>query len=243
MSVIPATRTHTSDEEVVAEPVAPLSDVGVLPAAGVIADHDPGAGTPAPMPLRPSPSRDGATPGVAAATRALRRVSPRDFRPPRHYPPRLDFLEPSEVARAMDESPGPANSATPVLATMSTQRLVILAVGLVLLMGGLFALRFPVFLGDFDQWGWQINCGSGLHSAFTQAVIADSAGTHFVDRCHTALAVRRAWSIPLAVAGGLFLSALLISPSRGRSANVPTAGRRPSSAGDRYRIPILHKAF
>ena len=34
---------------------------------------------------------------------------------------------------------------------MSNQRLVILAVGVLLGMGGLFALRFPVFLGDFDQ--------------------------------------------------------------------------------------------
>jgi len=209
MSVIPAARTHTSDEEVVAEPVA-------APIAAI--------------PLRPSPLKNGATPGVAAATWPLRSVSPRDFRPPRHYPPRLDFLEPSELARDMDESPQPVSSATPVLAKLSTRRLVILAVGLVLLMGGLFALRFPVFLGDFDQWGWQINCGSGLHGAFTQAVIADSAGTHFVDRCHTALAVRRAWTIPLAAAGALLLSTLLISPSRGRSANLQTADDAPSSA-------------
>jgi hypothetical protein len=33
---------------------------------------------------------------------------------------------------------------------------VILAVGVLLVMGGLFALRFPVFLGDFDQWGFQM---------------------------------------------------------------------------------------
>ena len=108
-------------------------------------------------------------------------------------------------------------------ADMSNQRSVILAAGLSLLMVGLFALRIPVFLGDFDQWGFQINCGSGLRSAFSQARIADSTGTHFVDRCDSAIAVRRAWSIPLAVAGGLFLSALLISPSRGRSANVQPA--------------------
>jgi hypothetical protein len=64
---------------------------------------------------------------------------------------------------------GPAN--------MSNQRLVIVAVGVLLVMGGLFALRFPVFLGHFDQWGFQINCGSGFQSALTQAVIADSAET------------------------------------------------------------------
>jgi hypothetical protein len=99
---------------------------------------------------------------------------------------------------------------------MSTRRLLILAAGLLLLMTGLFALWTPVFLGDFDQWGFQINCGSGLHSAFSQAEMADSTGTHFVDRCGTAIAVRRAWTIPLAVAGALLLSALVISPSRGR---------------------------
>jgi hypothetical protein len=110
-------------------------------------------------------------------------------------------------------------SATPTaLANVSNRRLLMFAVGLLLLLGGLFALRLPVFLGDFDQWGFQINCGSGLHSAFSQATIADSAGTHFVDRCDTAIAMRRAWSIPLTVTGGLLLGALLISPSRGRSA-------------------------
>ncbi|WP_375487746.1 hypothetical protein [uncultured Mycobacterium sp.] len=100
---------------------------------------------------------------------------------------------------------------------MSNRRLLMLAVGLLLLIGGLFAMRFPVFLGDFDQWGFQINCGSGFHSAFSQSLIADSAGTHFVDRCGTAIALRRAWSIPLAVSGGLLLSALLMSPPRGLS--------------------------
>jgi hypothetical protein len=117
---------------------------------------------------------------------------------------------------------------------MSNRRLLMLAVGLLLLIGGLFALRFPVFLGDFDQWGFQINCGSGLRSAFSQAVIDDSTGAHFVDRCHTAVAVRRAWSIPLAVAGGLLLSALLVSPSRSRPANLQTAGAAPLSASEPY---------
>src|SRR5258708_36337169 len=95
-------------------------------------------------------------------------------------------------------------SATPIItgpANMSNQRLVILAVGVLLVVGGLFALRFPVFLGDFDQWGFQINCGSGFHSALTQAVIADSAGTHFVDRCPPAPAMRRGWDNPAPGAG------------------------------------------
>lgn len=64
-------------------------------------------------------------------------------------------------------------SATPIItgpANMSNQSVVILAAGVLLVMGGLFALRFPVFLGDFDQSGFQINCGSGFQSALTQAV-------------------------------------------------------------------------
>lgn len=38
---------------------------------------------------------------------------------------------------------------------MSNQSVVILAAGVLLVMGGLFALRFPVFLGDFDQSGFK----------------------------------------------------------------------------------------
>jgi hypothetical protein len=243
MSVIPATRTNTSEEEVVPEPVAPVIDVRMPPAPDVIAEHNPGRSAAA-VQLRPNPSRNGAAPAVAAARPTLR-ISPLDLRSPRRYPSSLDFLEPSATGRAMDPSSRLVgeNSATPIttaLANMSNRRLLILAVGLLLLMAGLFALRFPVFLSDFDQWGFQINCGSGLNSAFSQAVIADSAGTHFVDRCNTAIAVRRAWSIPLAVAGGLFLSALLISPSRSRSANAQTSDD-PSSTSESYsaRLDLL----
>ncbi|WP_375481707.1 hypothetical protein [uncultured Mycobacterium sp.] len=103
---------------------------------------------------------------------------------------------------------------------MSTQRLFILAAGVLLLMVGLLALRFPVFLSDFDQWGFQINCGSGFGGSLTQAGIADGAGTHFVDQCHTAVAVRRIWTIPMAMFGAFLLGALAITPSRRYSANV-----------------------
>src|ERR1700738_5277447 len=141
-------------------------------------------------------------------------------------------------------------SATPIItgpADMSNQRLVILAVGVLLVMGCLFALRFPVFLGDFDQWGFQINCGSGFQSALTQAVIADSAGSHFVDRCHAALAMRRGWTIALPVTGALLVSALLIRPRRQRrrpllmmyvllaAAGVHARGRRGGVVGTHFR--------
>jgi hypothetical protein len=236
MSVIPATQTNTSAEEVVSEHVAAHLDVGMSPAPDVIANHNPGR-SPAAAQARPTHSRNGATPTVAI-TGPIFRISPLDLRSPRHCPPRLDFLEPAETGRAMDPSSWlvgekPARPRRSALANMSTRRLLILVAGLLLLTSGLFALWMPVFLGDFDQWGFRIKCGSGLSSALSQAEIADSTGAHFVDRCGTAIAVRRAWTIPLAVTGTLFLSALVISPSRGRSANVQTADAAPRQQASR----------
>jgi len=89
----------------------------------------------------------------------------------------------------------------------------ILAVGGVLIGIGLIALNFPVFLGAYDQWGWQIKCGTGYSTNLMQAQIADQATPHadFVGQCQSALAMRRAWSIPLAVAGWVVLSGLVVA--------------------------------
>jgi hypothetical protein len=138
-----------------------------------------------------------------------------------------------EVGHARGEK-----SATPTTtgpANMSNQRLVIVAIGVLLVMGGLFALPFPVFLGDVDQTGFQIKCGNGFQSALTQAVIVESAGTHFVDRCHTAPAMRRGWTIALAVTGALRVSALLIRPRRQRSSNSPREAARQSTSPSHLR--------
>jgi hypothetical protein len=108
------------------------------------------------------------------------------------------------------KSPNPVLSA---LMNMSTRRFWVLVAGVALVVVGLLALRFPVFLPDFDQWGFRVNCGSGFQSALTQAGVADSGGTHFVDQCHTAIAMRRAWSIPVVAFGALLLGALMVGPS------------------------------
>src|SRR5262245_10501706 len=90
-----------------------------------------------------------------------------------------------ELGREMPESLlQKGKSANPILSAlmnMSNRRFLVLVVGVVLLVGGLLALRFPVFLSDFDQWGFQINCGSGFQSALTQAAAADPGGTNLVD--------------------------------------------------------------
>ena len=75
---------------------------------------------------------------------------------------------------------------------------------------GLLALNFPVFIDAYDQWGWQIKCGTGFGSDLTQA--ADASGGNYVDQCGTALMLRRIWAIPMVVIGAiLFLGVLLVA--------------------------------
>ncbi|KKC05230.1 hypothetical protein [Mycobacterium nebraskense] len=82
---------------------------------------------------------------------------------------------------------------------------------------GFFALRFPVFIDAYDQFGWQVKCGSGLTTDLTQASSADQkmnehgvarSSTNYVGRCDNALMIRRAWAIPVAALGGLTLMGL-----------------------------------
>jgi hypothetical protein len=161
-------------------------------------------------------------------------TSPQDLHPPQHDQQDLSFFESArmdrEMAREMGQNSKRRNKKSAIgtaLANMSTPRLLILMTGVLLLAVGLLALRFPVFLPDFDQWGFQINCGSGFGSDLTQAGTADSAGTHFVGQCHAAIAMRRAWTVPVAVAGALLLSTLLLRPTRRHSANTETAREIP----------------
>lgn len=77
----------------------------------------------------------------------------------------------------------------------------------ILVVLGLIALNFPVFLDDFDQYGFQIKCGTGYATDLTQA--AATTGQHnFVDQCETALLMRRLWTIPLVVICGLVVLAV-----------------------------------
>jgi hypothetical protein len=75
---------------------------------------------------------------------------------------------------------------------------------------GLFALRFPVFLDDYDQWGWQINCGSGYVSELTQATAA-AGPANYVAECQGALMTRRLWTIPLVVISAIALLSAVVA--------------------------------
>ena len=179
----------------------------------------------------------------AAGTQPVVVASPPNHDATQHHAEQLGFLESARMDREMArEMPRGSQrrqksglSIISALMNMSNRRFLILGAGIVLLVGGLLALRFPVFLPDFDQWGFQINCGSGFRVALTQAGIADSAGGHFVDQCHTAIAMRRAWAIPLALTGALLLGALaVIPPSTPQAAgvSVPTDGADGAEASN-----------
>jgi len=93
--------------------------------------------------------------------------------------------------------------------------------GAVLVLVGLFVLRFPVFIDDFDQWGWQIKCGTGLSTDLSQAAAATN-GTGFVDRCETVLSLRRLWTIPMVVLGAVaFVGVLLATALESLREEVP----------------------
>jgi hypothetical protein len=189
-----------------------------------------------PESVAPQPARRGmrSGPGDAAVSGPMPAASPLDLHPPQHDPPDLGFFESArldrEMAREMGQNSQRRNKKSAIgaaLANMSTPHLLMLVAGVLLLLGGLLALRFPVFLSDFDQWGFQINCGSGFGSDLSQAGIADEAGTRFVEQCHAAIATRRAWAIPVVVTGALLVGALLLKPSRQHSVNAETAREVP----------------
>ncbi|KUI27384.1 hypothetical protein AU196_07845 [Mycobacterium sp. IS-1742] len=83
--------------------------------------------------------------------------------------------------------------------------------GAILVAIGLFALRFPVLIDGYDQWGWQVECGSGFIANLTQAENAAVDGTDFVASCQTALLTRRLWTIPLIAIGVVALLAVLLT--------------------------------
>jgi len=87
---------------------------------------------------------------------------------------------------------------------MTTRQIVAGGVALALLTVGLLALRWPVYLSDFDPWGIQVKCGNGFAADLTQATFAGSN-----DRCQRALAARRMWAIPTAAMGWLIVIVLV----------------------------------
>jgi hypothetical protein len=90
---------------------------------------------------------------------------------------------------------------------VSNRQLYIAIVGAFLVVVGLLALWFPVYLSQYDRYGVQIACGRGFSSNLSQA--ADAGGQGLVAQCDTALLLRRIWAIPAVVLGWVILTGLV----------------------------------
>jgi hypothetical protein len=86
---------------------------------------------------------------------------------------------------------------------VSNRQLYLGIVAAALVVIGLLALWFPVYLSQYDQYGMQIVCGRGFSADLSQA--ASAKGNGLVSQCGTALLLRRLWAIPAVVVGWLIL--------------------------------------
>jgi hypothetical protein len=90
---------------------------------------------------------------------------------------------------------------------VSNRQLFLGIVAAALVVIGLLALWFPVYLSQYDQYGMQIVCGRGFSADLSQA--AGAKGNGLVSQCGTALLLRRLWAIPAVVLGLLILSGVV----------------------------------
>ena len=90
---------------------------------------------------------------------------------------------------------------------MSNRQLYLGIVAAALVVIGLLALWFPVYLSQYDQYGMQIVCGRGFSADLSQA--AGAKGNGLVSQCGTALLLRRLWAIPAVVLGWLMLAGVV----------------------------------
>jgi hypothetical protein len=94
--------------------------------------------------------------------------------------------------------------------------------GALLVVIGLLALWFPVYLSQYDQYGMQIACGRGFSTNLSQA--ADAHGDGLVAQCGRALLVRRSWAIPSVILGSLILTGLVASWARAKPSTEDSSG-------------------
>jgi hypothetical protein len=90
---------------------------------------------------------------------------------------------------------------------VSNRQLFLGIVAAALVVIGLLALWFPVYLSQYDQYGMQIVCGRGFSADLSQA--AGAKGNGLVSQCGTALLLRRLWAIPAVVLGWLTLAGVV----------------------------------
>jgi hypothetical protein len=117
-------------------------------------------------------------------------------------------------------------------AAMTVRRVLLLA-GAVLLLAGIIALLVPV---SASGGSGSVGCGNAVASDLSEArekdnsnpgnipivggviqSIAPQTHTNYVSECNSALSMRRAWSIPLAVVGSLVVAGSFLVRDRATS--------------------------
>lgn len=96
---------------------------------------------------------------------------------------------------------------------LTTRRLLAMIAVAALILIGFLGMWQPAYLSEFDQYGIQIECGSGFLTDLSHAERADGSGV-LADECGTALLVRRAWAITLMMGGTAVLIVLALRGTR-----------------------------
>ncbi|MCV7257719.1 hypothetical protein [Mycobacterium shimoidei] len=89
---------------------------------------------------------------------------------------------------------------------MKNRHLLLAIGGALLVVIGVMALWWPVFLNQYDQFGMQISCGRAYSADLSQAA---AGGDALVAKCGTALLIRRVWAIPTAILGWVIVTVLV----------------------------------
>ena len=124
-------------------------------------------------------------------------------------------------------------------------------IGTIVLAGALAVLCLPVYLGAYDRWGMQINCGSGYHGQLLQATTDDqdqarqsASAISYVDQCKSALAHRRALAIPVGAVGALIIvPELLAWARRGAARPAESAHETLGEAADLHDAALLDRRY
>lgn len=126
----------------------------------------------------------------------------------------------------------------------------LLVISLLLLAAGLVALSTPILLADYDDAGIQVVCGNGYHGRAPQVQVGDpgpgpqssaagAAATHYVEQCRAAVAHRRTWAIPAAVAGFAMLIPGLVKWAR---AEMPPPAHKRTDWAAAHPDQSMHQA-
>ena len=106
--------------------------------------------------------------------------------------------------------------------TLIRDRFAIAVVAGLIAFVGVVAFYYPIQLSAYDPWGMKIPCGTAMSPDVDQAVEADiytanpparatsSGPTNYAAECNQAVWIRRGWSVPLILVGGIVVGVIAL---------------------------------